>query len=431
MVRRVRGLTTQAPERPTITLPPLHASQQTIAKDTARFKVVTCGRRWGKTLLAMTMLLRDALKGKRLWHVAPSYKQTLEGWDYLQRLVVQMPRGIATVKVSELMVTFAGGGSIQMRTADNPDNLRGAGLDGVVLDEAADIKPEAWDLVLRPALADKQGWAMFIGTPKHFNWFFDLFERGQSDEYPDWASWQKPTWDNPFIKQEEIDAARKDMEPGDFEQEFAASFTAIGGAIFPLLSANRAIYLRPLPANIEAKRTGIGMDWGTTKQHNASVVCGSVMDNGSVWIRSAWLDDSGDDNAWFDEATRCKKDYRATFARVDRSQSSAKGRLTSGGFEADTGVADVEARVGAYQGLIRRQAIFFDINGPGVKEYYQHLCEYHRDPQTNKPVEEQDDDVDAGGYLVKELTEPRASLPTSARAATQQRSQANKGWVSV
>lgn len=405
-------MTTEAPDRITITLPPLHPTQQQIAKDDTRFKVVCCGRRWGKTLLAMTLLLRDALKGKRLWHVAPSYKQTLEGWDYLQRLVSQMPRGVAMVKVSELMVTFAGGGSIQMRTADNPDNLRGAGLDGVVLDEAATIKPEAWDLVLRPALADKQGWALFISTPQHFNWFYDLFTKGENGEQ-DWKSWQQPTWNNPFIPETEITSAQRDMEQADFDQEFGASFTAIGGAIFPLLSANRPMYLRPMPPELatQFKRTGIGMDWGTTKQHNAAVVCGSMLPNGAVWIRSAWLDDTGDDNAWFDEASRAKRDYRATFARVDRSQSSARGRLASLGYEADTGVADVEARVGAYQGLIRRQAIFFDLNGPGVREYFAHLCEYHRDPNTNKPVEERDDDVDAGGYLLKELVEPTPVAP--------------------
>lgn len=434
-------MTTQAPERPTITLPPLHPSQQTIARDPHRFKVVCCGRRWGKTLMSMTLLLRDALKGKRLWHVAPSYKQTLEGWDYLQRLVVQMPKGIATVKVSELMVTFAGGGSIQLRTADNPDNLRGAGLDGVVLDEAADIKPEAWDLVLRPALADKQGWAMFIGTPKHFNHFYDLFERGQSDEYTDWASWQKPTWDNPFIKQEEIDAAQKEMEPGDFDQEFGASFTAIGGAIFPLLSANRPMYLRPLPSGLQFYRTGVGMDWGTTEGHQAAVVCGSAMTSGAVWIRSAWLSPTGSDDDWFAEAARCKRDYNATFARVDRSQSSSRGRLTkpiatqgSGMLDAETGVADVEARIGAYLGLIRKGALFFDINGPGVVEFYNHLCAYHRYPDTHpkagQAVEVEDDDVDAGGYLLKELTEPREMSFDSVRRAPQ-RQTANKGWVSV
>lgn len=401
-----------------ITLPPLHPSQSAIAKSPARFKVVACGRRWGKTLLAATLLLDGALRGKRLWHVAPTYKQTLEGWDYLQKLVSQLPAGLAKTNVSELTVHFKGGGSVQLRTADNPDNLRGAGLDGVVFDEAAMGKQGAWELVLRPALADKQGWALFISTPQHFNWFYDLWERGQSPEHPDWASWQLPTWDNPYIAQSEIDAAQRDMEPEDFDQEFGASFTAVGGAVFPLLSANRPMYLRPMPSDLQFVRTGVGMDWGTTKEHNASVVSGSVLSSGAVWIRSAWLDSSGDAAAWFDEAMRCRRDYRATLARVDRSQSSAKATLKAQGYDAETGVANVEARVGAYQGLIRRRALFFDINGPGVREYYAHLCEYHRTPEgqpnAGKPVEEHDDDVDAGGYLVHELVQPSVAMPTRA-----------------
>lgn len=388
-----------------ITLPPLHPTQQAIAKDPSRFKVVCCGRRWGKTMLGIAICLRSALKGGRVWWCAPTFKQALEGWSYLNRLVIGLPQYLWKKRDTDLIVNFHGGGSVQIRTADNPDNLRGAGLDGVVLDEAAMLKPETWDLVLRPALADKQGWAMFISTPQHFNWFYDLYQRGEDGE-EGWASWQKPTWDNPFIPESEIEAAQRDMEPADFDQEFGASFTAIGGAIFPSLSANRMLYLRPMPEGLVSQRVGIGLDWGTTKQHNAAVVCGTMMSDGTVWIRSAWLDDTGDDNAWFDEALRCKRDYGASFARVDRSQSSARGRLTAMGLNAETGVADVEARVGAYLGLIRPKRVFFDLNGPGVRTYYGHLCEYHRDPATGKPVEERDDDVDAGGYLLKELTEP-------------------------
>jgi hypothetical protein len=422
-------VTTPTVERPAvnITLPPLHPVQQEIAKDPTRFKVIDCGRQWGKTLLAITLCFRDATKGKRIWHVAPSYKQTMEGWKYLLRLVNQLPKEFAQIHLSELRVTFAGGGSIQMRTGDEPNNLRGATLDGVVLDEAAYLKPEAWT-VLRPTLARSQGWAVFISTPQHYNWFFDLFEMGQDPAFPDWKSWQAPTWTNPYIPGAEIESAQKDMEPDDFDQEYGASFTAVGGAIFPLLSANRPMYLRPMPPGIEVKRTGIGMDWGTTKQHNAAVVCGSMTSSGAVWIRSAWLSDTGDDNAWFDEATRCRRDYKAAFARVDRSQSSARGRLASTGYEAETGVADVEARVGAYQGLIRRQAIFFDLNGPGVREYYTHLCEYHRDPETNKPVEERDDDVDAGGYLLKELTDPKAAIPAKAEFEKRATNTAQRGF---
>lgn len=390
-----------------ITLPPLHPSQLAIAKHPARFKVVCCGRRWGKTMLGITLCLRAALKGGRVWWVAPTYKQALEGWSYLQRLAVQM--AAAKSHVSELAMHFPGGGSIQIRTGDNPDNLRGAGLDGVVLDEAATLKAEAWELVLRPALADRQGWALFISTPQHFNWFYDLYAHAEQDESGVWAAWQHPTWTNPYIPETEIEAAQRDMLPEDFDQEFGASFTAVGGAIFRDLSANRPMFLRPMPTGLEFARTGVGMDWGTTPQHKAAVVCGSRMSSGAVWIRSAWLSDSGSSDLWREEAHRAKRDYGASFARVDRSQSSEIDRLKALAFDAKTGVANVEARIGDFQGLIRRRAIFFDSDGPGVREYFNHLAAYHRDKE-GKVVEEEDDDVDAGCYLVSELQNPQIDV---------------------
>ena len=153
-----------------VTLPELHPSQLVIAQHPARFKVICCGRRWGKTILGIVLCISAALRGGRVWWVAPAYKEALEGWEYLRRLVVGV-----TYERSELVARFPGGGSIQIRTGDNPDALRGAGLDGVVLDEAAVMKREAWELALRPALVDRQGWAVFISTPQHFNWFYDLY----------------------------------------------------------------------------------------------------------------------------------------------------------------------------------------------------------------------------------------------------------------
>ena len=302
-----------------------------------------------------------------------------------------------------------------MRTADNPDSLRGAGLDGVVLDEAATMKQDAWDLVLRPALADRKGWALFISTPQHFNWFHALYEMGEDPANEEWESWQFPTWTNPFIPEGEIEAARKEMAEEDWDQEFGASFTAVGGAIFRLLSADRLIYLRPMPSGLEFRRTGVGMDWGTTKDHQAAVVCASRLSSGAVWIRSAWLSDSGSADDWVNEAQRCKKDYKASFARVDRSQSSIKDRLrdrsgNNPGFtDVENGKPDVEARIGDFQSLVKSRNIYFDMAGPGVRDYYDHLCAYHRD-KDGRVVEEVDDDVDAGCYVVSGHTEPAGDL---------------------
>ena len=401
--------TAELPPPILVTLPPLHASQRIIAKHPARFKVACCGRRWGKNVVGVVLCVRKAAKGGRVWWVAPSYSLALEGWAYLIRIARQFPG--ARILTSRLKVVFAGGGSIEIKTADNPDNLRGAGLDLAVLDEAASMKPEVWDLIIRPALADHQGEALFISTPQHYNWFFDLYQRAEADTTGTWAAWQHPTWDNPFIPAAEIEAAQRDMAPEDFDQEFGASFTAVGGAIFPLLSANRPMYLRPFPPGIlDFRRIGVGMDWGTTPQHKAADVAGGVLRTGVVWIRSAWESESGSANDWFDEAVRAKRDYGATLARVDRSQSSAKDTLKARGFtDVENGTPNVEARIGDFQGLVRRNAIFFDVNGPGVREYYNHLCAYHRD-KDGGVVEEQDDDVDAGCYLVSALVAPALDL---------------------
>ena len=377
-------------------------------------------------MLGIVCCIRAALKGGRVWWVAPTYKQALEGWTYLLHLV--QPLQAVKVDRSELVTTFAGRGSIQVRTGDSPDNLRGAGLDGVVLDEAAVMKPDVWDLALRPALADKQGWALFISTPQHFNWFYDLYER--AGHQPDWASWQHPTWNNPFIAEAEITAAQRDMLPEDFDQEFGASFTAVGGAVFRLLAANRQLYLRPMPVGFQFRRVGVGMDWGTTPQHQASVVCGGRLSAGSVWIRSNWLSASGSSDEWRDEAVRAKRDYGATFAEVDRSQSSELDRLVARGFVAHIGNPRVDARIGELQSLIINKAIFWDSEGPRNRELFNHLCAYHRDKE-GKIVEEEDDDVDALCYLVSALVKPASTLPRSVgtgQAGAQGSESAWGGW---
>ncbi len=390
-----------------IVLPDLHPTQLAIAKHPARFRVVCCGRRYGKTLLGITLAVRSAVKRQRLWWVAPTYKQAMEGWSYLLQIALQIPG--AKILKGELEVQFPGGGRVQIRTeGGDPNNLRGAGLDGVILDEAAIIKPESWELVLRPALADKQGWALFISTPQHYNWFYDLWERGQDKAQSDWQSWQHPTWDNPFIPQEEIDAAQRDMLPEDFDQEFGASFTAVGGAVFRLLSANRPFYLRPMPAGLSFARTGVGMDWGTTKEHNAAVYGASRLTSGAVWHRSVWMSDSGSSDLWRAEAVQQKRDIGATFARVDRSQSSELDRLKAAGYlDVQVGNPHVEVRIAEVQSLVIARNIFWDLNAPGMAASFNRWCAYHRYPdghaRAGQIVEEEDDDIDAGCYVDSEL----------------------------
>lgn len=128
-------------------------------------------------------------------------------------------------------IRFPGGGSITVKTADDPDNLRGSGLDGVILDEAAFMKEDVWAQVIRAALMDRGGWAFFISTPNGMNWFYDLFEYAEREG---WMRWQAPTWANPLIPQAEIDEVRNDPSVSslEFQQEIEAQFVTAGAGMF-------------------------------------------------------------------------------------------------------------------------------------------------------------------------------------------------------
>ena len=190
-----------------IFLPELHEKQIEIVEDQSRFKVLSAGRRWGKTLLGCWLCIAYALEGKRAWWVAPTYTMALEGWRELRQIAVDY--GVI-VKEAERTIITPNGGMVSVRSADNPDRLRGAGLDFIVLDECAFIKEQTWTEVLRPTLSDRMGSALFISTPKGYNWFQRLFEDAQNRE--GWATWTLPTSSNPLVPLSELEIAEEDRD---------------------------------------------------------------------------------------------------------------------------------------------------------------------------------------------------------------------------
>lgn len=234
-----------------IELPPLHTGrdgtggQVAIANHEARFKVIVCGRRWGKTTYGVWKCVRAAIEGGRTWWVAPTYKIAQEGWLILRPLVMQMPQKAYELREGDRMVRFTGGGSVEIRSADTIGSLRGAGLDGVVLDEFASCREGTWAEELRPALADHRGWADFIGTPKGRNWGWRLFE--YAEKAPRWERWRKPTVDNPYISLEEIEQARAETLPDIFEQEYEADFGASQLQVYSNFDRNFHSWRREIP----------------------------------------------------------------------------------------------------------------------------------------------------------------------------------------
>jgi predicted phage terminase large subunit-like protein len=217
----------------TVELPALHGGQQPVWDSTARFKCVCCGRRWGKTHLGVAWCLDCALSAGHAWWIAPSYGVGTIGWNLAKQVLHPLiRRDLVAVREADRLLSFPGGGWLQVKTADRPDLLRGEALDRVVFDEGADIKPEAWFEAVRPTLSDRRGQAMFIGTPRGMdNWFYDLWLRGMEDD-PTWQSWQSSTYDNPFIDPREIDDAREDLGELLFSQEYMAQFIVAGGMVF-------------------------------------------------------------------------------------------------------------------------------------------------------------------------------------------------------
>jgi hypothetical protein len=207
--------------------------QQEVYRDQSRFKVIVAGRRCGKSRLSAISLIVEGLKcpkGSAVMYVAPTQGQARQIiWDLLLDLGRDV---IQSAHINNLDITLVNGAKIYVRGSDRPDTLRGVSLTFAVLDEVADIKPDTWEKVIRASLSDKKGSALFIGTPKGRNWFYDMYNLGLEDEDKEWKSWHFTTKDNPLIDPEEIEGARKTLSSFAFKQEYEASFDNAGTDVF-------------------------------------------------------------------------------------------------------------------------------------------------------------------------------------------------------
>jgi hypothetical protein len=207
----------------------LKPPQWTVFNSDARFRVLAAGRRFGKTFLSMVELCRAAWSPGRLaWYVAPTYKQAKRiAWRPLKEMT--RPYWATQPHETDLRIELITGGTICLRGAENYDALRGDGLDFLVLDEYASIARQAWPEVLRPALADKQGHALFIGTPRGYNHFYDLYQSARNQ--PTWAAFQFTTEEGGNVSKEELEGATHELDERTYRQEFQASFENLTGGL--------------------------------------------------------------------------------------------------------------------------------------------------------------------------------------------------------
>ena len=211
----------------------LHPGQMQVWSDERRFRIVVAGRRWGKSRLAAYLLLQEALMNKdatkHVFYIAPTFQQAKDVmWAVLMDIGHSV---IKTPRVNEGTIELVNGTKIHLKGSDRPETMRGVGLRFCVIDEYADMKQDVWEMILLPALADVQGKAVFIGTPKGRNHFWQLCEDA-ADDPVDWAVYQFKSKTNPFLPAAEVDAAAKRMSSTGFRQEFEASFESGSGDLF-------------------------------------------------------------------------------------------------------------------------------------------------------------------------------------------------------
>lgn len=211
---------------------PLSTPQLTIANDPHRMIVSVCGRRFGKSFVSMHLMAKVArIPNQLVWYIAPTYRMARQiMWKPLKKKLLRL-NWVEKVNETDMSLILRNGSEICLRSADNPDSLRGVGLNLVVFDEVADMDPAVWYEVIRPTLSSTLGKAVFLGTPKGMGFLKDLYDQASID--PDtWSSYQFRTIDGGNVPPEEIEAARRDLDERTFNQEYCATFEQYSGLIY-------------------------------------------------------------------------------------------------------------------------------------------------------------------------------------------------------
>ena len=309
----------------------------------SRFRVLISGRRFGKTFVAINELAKFArIPNRKVWYVAPSYRQAKSiCWVDLKDRIISH-NWHKKINDSDLSILLKNNSLIALRGADNEQSLRGVGLDFLVMDEFQDIKRYAWNEVLRPTLSDKKGHALFTGTPKGFNWAYDMYVKGTQDY--DWKSFKFTTLEGGIVGQEEINQARDDLDERTFQQEYEASFVNYSGIIY--YNFNRTVNIIN-EYNKTNDTIHIGMDF------NIDPMCatvGQIKDN-NVYIFDEIQIWSSNTNEMVEEIKRRYKQKTIIYP-----DPSARQRKTSAGGFTDIAIlknAGFEVRSRSAHPLVR------------------------------------------------------------------------------
>ncbi len=272
-----------------------HTGQKKIHRSKKRFRVVACGRRYGKTLLACNEIVGFALSHSNAncaW-VAPWFRQSKVAYRLIRRAFAKSGNQVIVNKSdSELRLEFANGSVIQFFSAENHNNIRSEGYHFIVIDEAGDAlrDPAVWFDSIRATLTDTDGQAVIIGTPKGRNLFFQLFARGEDPAFEEWESFHAPTSDNPCIPAKEIEAAKQELPEDSFVQEYLARFLEGGAGVFKGIDACIAGTLDPEYERITGHLYSIGFDPAKYQDYSVLTLIDASTKQVVGWMRINQID---------------------------------------------------------------------------------------------------------------------------------------------
>ncbi len=258
----------------------LSVPQTEVAKDQARFRVLSCGRRWGKTTLAIRELAYHArVPNSVCWYLTGSYRAAKGlAWEPLKQKLADL-NWIQKINEAELTIYLKNGSKIMLRGSENPDSLRGFFIKGIlVMDEFQDIDEDAWT-VMRPTLSDHKARVLFCGTPKgKSNQLYDFYQRGQDETEEEWSSYSYTTAQGGWVSEEELEQAKRDLDPRTYRVEYEAEFANYEGVVY--YAFDRAKNVKGFGFEEAQNVIHVGIDMNVNPM---SAVC-SVIKDGTMYV---------------------------------------------------------------------------------------------------------------------------------------------------
>lgn len=389
----------------------LHAAQKTIATDKHRFRVVICGRRFGKTTLAVWQMFAKAVSGRnrKVAYLAPTYQQARDiAWADLKKICAPLATNINESRLEVTVKTQEGGESmIYLRGWEAVDSLRGQAFDLIVVDEIASMRNWwlQWQEVLRPTLTDRKGEGLFITTPKGYNHVYDLFnlehvglEGGPGDS--DYKSFHFTTYDNPFIPVDELEKARKEMTEDRFAQEYLADFRKSEGLVYKEFDRKLHTFDGPIPSTSRIIETIAGVDFGFNNP--AAIIFIKRDRENNYWVYDEWYETHRSEEQIAAFVKSC------AFNRVypDPENPSAIQALNEKGvmvYDVKKGKGSVEAGIDKVREMFKTNRLKISLHCKNLIEELESYRYPNRRPGHNEPeapVKEDDHALDALRYAI-------------------------------